>query len=93
MDGSHRLSRKDAHHFAKEVTIDHGRLIAEEDSYNKFNNDSVSSRLIYLYSFGSKTWDCKLITHYYRAFPPSVSEQLDLAEADSVLNSWGLSRN
>ena len=93
MNESHRLLTKDAHHFAKTVTMEKGRLTNEEDSYNKFISDSVDNRVIYLYNFDTKEWTCKLSIHYYRTYPPSEVLQLDLKQADSIINSWGLSRN
>ena len=91
MNASHGLLTKDAHHFAKRVRMDNGRLTYEEDSYNKFLNDSVDNRVVYLYNFDTKEWTCKLSIHYYRAYPPDDVRELNLKQADSIINSRGSS--
>ena len=73
--------------------MDNGRMTYEEDSYNKFLVDSVDNRVVYLYNFDTKEWTCKLSIHYYRAYPPDDVRELNLKQADSIINSWVLSRN
>jgi len=93
MNKSHVVETKDAHHFAKKVRLGKGELLNEEDSFNKYLNDSVASRVIYLYTFDTKQWDCELNIHYFRAYPPSKVIPLTLVQADSILTDWGLRRN
>jgi len=93
MNKTHRLLTKDAHHFAKSIIINNERLISEEDSYSKFVSDSVDNRVVYLYNLDTKKWDCTLSVHHYGTYPPSKAVQLNLTQADSILESWGLSRN
>ena len=69
-----------------------GQLISEEDSYNKFLNDSVDCRIIYEYYYITKQWRCKMSTHGYQSYPPSEAVELTIVQADSIINSWGLTR-
>jgi len=92
MNKSHLLETKAPHHFAKSVELSKGQLISEEDSYNKFLNDSVDCRIFYEYSYGTKQWHCKMSTHHYGSYPPSEVVELTLIQADSIINSWGLTR-
>jgi hypothetical protein len=92
MNKSHRLLTKEAHHFAKDIVFRQGHLISEEDSFNKFLNDSVDQRVSYVYTFKTKRWTCEVSTHYYRSYPPSESENISIHSADSILKQWGLRR-
>jgi len=93
MNKSHIVETKDAHHLAKKVRLNKHKLLSEEDSFNKYLNDSVASRLTYLYTFDTKHWDCELSIHYFRTYPPGKVVPLTLVQADSILTDWGLSRN
>lgn len=92
MNRQHRLLTKEAHHFAKHITLKNGQLVDEEDSFSKFLNDSVDQRLIYLYDFKIRKWTCELSTHYYKAYPPGKADTISLDSADSILHQWGLTR-
>ncbi len=78
-------------------------LISEEDCYLYKMNDSLELRLVYIYSYNDKTtpWSCELYRYKKRQVElfgkkriasDVESEYISLKKADSILNSWNLSR-
>jgi hypothetical protein len=93
MNKLHGVLPKDALHLAKFVRFEDGRLTGDEDIYSKFISDSINYRVFFLYKFESKEWLSKLQTYHYNTSPPGLEQvRITVEQADSIINSWGLSR-
>lgn len=81
-----------AWHHLKKITLNDSLLISEEDTYNYNVNRKEKYSLLIHYDYSAPSewyhWSCKLIPNQNYGEEQLIS----LEVADSILNSWGLSR-
>jgi len=92
------------YHFNKELKYNNlGKVIEEIDRFHYTINDTLELRLIYKYTYKNSLnpWNCKLIKYNNKKITLFGKEQIGsdveseyilLEKADSILNSWNLSR-
>ncbi|WP_268125533.1 hypothetical protein [Roseivirga pacifica] len=86
------LNTIDPIHFGKRSLLEDNKIVTEIDWFHYETDDSLAFRVVYNYHFEDRIWNCEFIKYRKEKFPPSESWQLTLAQADSTINKWGLSR-
>lgn len=80
------------HHSSKTSEFDGTVLVSENDDFHYQANDSIAFRVIFEYHFIDSSWHCELIKYKKGKYPPTESWDLTLSQADSIIDTWGLSR-
>jgi hypothetical protein len=86
------IKQKGPFHQIKSSSFFNNQITDEEDDFYYDTGDSLAFRLILRYQFKDASWDCEFVRYTKHKQPSTKFWPVTLAQADSVLTKWGLSR-